>query len=85
MKLPRDMSPDLLVDVPCRKWLNAKVHQTGSHIILETASHNYHPFAWVPSNSIPRAIARHKDVQLDAIIADLEAIGAGPAGSSFPS
>jgi predicted RNA binding protein YcfA (HicA-like mRNA interferase family) len=56
-----------------------KVHQAGSHIILETAEPTHHRIA-IPDhhplrigalNSILRAVARHKSVERDAIIADL--------------
>lgn len=36
MKLPRDISGQQLVKVLCRDWGYQKVHQEGSHIILET-------------------------------------------------
>ena len=36
MKLPRDASGIHLADVLCRQWQYTKVHQAGSHIILET-------------------------------------------------
>lgn len=36
MKLPRDIAGRLLAETLCRHWRYHKVHQTGSHIILET-------------------------------------------------
>jgi hypothetical protein len=36
MRIPRDVSGGRLADVLCRKWAYARVHQVGSHIILET-------------------------------------------------
>lgn len=35
MKIPRDVSGTHLANVLCRRWQYAKVHQAGSHIILE--------------------------------------------------
>jgi hypothetical protein len=39
MKVPRDVSGTHLAKVLCRRWqyAKAKVHQVGSHIILETS------------------------------------------------
>ena len=36
MKLPRNLSGELLVKHLCKRWEYAKVHQVGSHIILQT-------------------------------------------------
>ena len=36
MKLPRDLSGLQVVEALCRHWGYRKVHQAGSHIILET-------------------------------------------------
>jgi len=37
MKIPRDVSGTHLADTLCRRWQYTKVHQVGSHIILETS------------------------------------------------
>ena len=37
MKIPRDVSGAHLASTLCRRWQYAKVHQAGSHIILETS------------------------------------------------
>src|ERR1017187_1638186 len=37
MKIPRDVSGTHLADTLCRRWRYTKVHQVGSHIILETS------------------------------------------------
>jgi predicted RNA binding protein YcfA (HicA-like mRNA interferase family) len=79
MKLPRDVSGARLVDILCRKWQYTKVHQVGSHIVLETsqpthhriAIPDHHPLRLGTFSSILRAVAQHKGVQRDAIIADL--------------
>ena len=79
MKLPRNVSGARLADILCRKWGYTKVHQVGSHIILETAQPTHHRIA-IPDHyplrlgtfsSILRAVAQHRGVQRDAIIADL--------------
>ncbi len=36
MKTPRDLSGRELADALCRHWAYREVHQTGSHIILQT-------------------------------------------------
>jgi hypothetical protein len=79
MKIPRDVSGARLADFLCTKWQYARVHQVGSHIILETAEPKHHRIA-IPDHlplrlgtfsSILRAVAQHKGVQRDEIIADL--------------
>ena len=79
MKLPRDVSGADLADLLCRKWQYARVHQVGSHIVLETleptrhriAIPNHHPLRLGTLNAILRAVARHKSVSRDTIIVDL--------------
>jgi predicted RNA binding protein YcfA (HicA-like mRNA interferase family) len=79
MKIPRDVSGAHLADVLCRRWQYARVHQVGSHIILETSEPSNHRIA-IPDHhslrlgtfiSILRAVAGHKGVPREAIIADL--------------
>ena len=79
MKIPRDVSGARLADILCRRWKYTKVHQVGSHIILETSEPTHHRIA-IPDhqplrlgtfNSILRAVAGHKGVRREAIIADL--------------
>jgi predicted RNA binding protein YcfA (HicA-like mRNA interferase family) len=36
MKLPRDLSGLDLIEVLCRTWGYTKIHQEGSHVILQT-------------------------------------------------
>ncbi len=36
MKLPRDLSGAEIVDCLCRHWSFERIHQTGSHIIIDT-------------------------------------------------
>ena len=70
MKIPRDVFDE-------RQY--ARVHQVGSHIILETPQPAHHRIA-IPNHdplrlgtfiSIVRAVAQHNGVHRDAIIADL--------------
>jgi predicted RNA binding protein YcfA (HicA-like mRNA interferase family) len=79
MKVPRDISGAHLAGILCRKWGYARVHQVGSHIILETAEPSHQRIA-VPEHhalrlgtfiAILRTVARHKGVTRDAIIASL--------------
>ena len=79
MKIPRDVSGARLAGVLCRNWQYARVHQVGSHIILETAQPTHHRIA-IPDHhalrlgtfsSILRAVAQHKGVPRDEIIAGL--------------
>ena len=79
MKLPRDVSGTHLADTLCRRWQYTRVHQAGSHIILETsepAHHriaipDHHPLRIGTLNSVLRAIAGHKGVAREAIVGDL--------------
>jgi predicted RNA binding protein YcfA (HicA-like mRNA interferase family) len=79
MKVPRDVSGAHLAETLCRRWGYLKVHQAGSHIILETsepthqrlAIPDHHPLRLGTIISILRAVARHKNVTRDAIIAAL--------------
>jgi len=68
MKLPRDLSGRELVKALCKNWGYRQIHQTGSHIILETEDPSRHRLA-VPDhkslrvgtlNGILRAVADHK-------------------------
>lgn len=79
MKLPRDVPGRHLADVLCRRWGYRKIHQIGSHIILETGEPAGQRIA-VPDhmalrigtlNSIVRAVALHKGVTKDAVLATL--------------
>jgi hypothetical protein len=76
MKIPRDVSGTHLANVLCRRWQYAKVHQVG---ILETSEPTHQRVA-IPEHdpvrlgtliSILRAVAQHKGVTRDAIIASL--------------
>ena len=78
MRIPRDVSGASRGPV-VPAMADSKVHQAGSHIILETSEPTHHRIA-VPDhhplrlgtlNSILRAVAGHKGVPREAIIADL--------------
>jgi predicted RNA binding protein YcfA (HicA-like mRNA interferase family) len=79
MKIPRDVSGTHLADVLCRHWQYTKVHQVGSHIVLETsepapqriAVPDHHPIRLGTLTSILRAVAQHKGVPRDAIVESL--------------
>jgi predicted RNA binding protein YcfA (HicA-like mRNA interferase family) len=79
MKLPRDVSGEHFVGVLCRRWQYRRIHQTGSHIIIETAEPSQQRIA-VPNhdairvgtlNAILRAVADHKAVTREAIVSSL--------------
>lgn len=53
MKLPRDLSGEELAAALCRHLDYTRVHQTGSHIILQTESPSRHRLA-VPAHAALR-------------------------------
>jgi len=79
MKVPRDVSGTHLAETLCRRWRYTKVHQVGSHIILETSEPTHKRIATPDHDSlrlgtlisIVRAVAQHKGVPRDAIVATL--------------
>lgn len=79
MKIPRYVSGAHLADTLCRRWHYTKVHQAGSHIILETsepadqriAIPDHDPLRLGTFLSILRTVSRHKGVPRDAIVASL--------------
>ena len=79
MKLPRDLTGTDLVDVLCRDFGYRKVHQVGSHIILQTSEPEAHRIA-VPNhaqlrlgtlNAILRAVGIAKHVDKSVVLAKL--------------
>lgn len=75
MKIPRDLSGRELAGALCRHWSYREVHQSGSHIILET-EHPSHQRIAVPAhrhlklgtlNAIARMVASHKRVSKEEI------------------
>lgn len=76
MKLPRDLSGRRLATCLCRDWGYSEVHQTGSHIILQTETPGHHRIA-VPAhsvlrigtlNAILRDVAAHKGANREEIL-----------------
>jgi predicted RNA binding protein YcfA (HicA-like mRNA interferase family) len=79
MKVPRDLSGAYLADILCRKYGYQRVHQVGSHIILETESPGHHRIA-IPNhdplrigtlNSILRAVASAQGMEKKEILRSL--------------
>ncbi len=76
MKLPRDLSGNDLVKRLCKQWGYERVHQAGSHVILQTAVPTHHRIA-VPAhnplrigtlNAILSAVSAHKGVAKEEIL-----------------
>ena len=76
MKLPRDLSGDYLVQALCKHYGYRRVHQEGSHIILETDQPSHHRIS-IPNhsplrvgtlNAILRAVARVQRVEKEDIL-----------------
>jgi hypothetical protein len=79
MRIPRDLSGSRLAEVLCRKWRYKRVHQVGSHIILDTEEPGHQRIV-VPDHfplrlgtfaSTLRSVAQHKGVSRDSIIETL--------------
>jgi predicted RNA binding protein YcfA (HicA-like mRNA interferase family) len=76
MKIPRDLSGEVLVNALCRRWGYVRIHQVGSHIIVQTnmPSHQRlsvpdHRFLRIGTlNAILRTVADHKGVLKEAIL-----------------
>lgn len=76
MRTPRHLSGTDLADVLCRYYGCKRVHQVGSHIILETESPGHHRIA-IPNhnplrigtlNSILRAVAAAQGIEKKEIL-----------------
>ena len=79
MKLPRDLAGPELARILCKEWAYVEVHQSGSHIILETEEPSHQRIA-IPAhkalrigtlNTILRSVADHKGVSRGAILETL--------------
>ena len=76
MKLPRDLSGADLVQALCKHYGYRRLHQEGSHIILETdtpSQHrisipNHNPLRVGTLNAILRAVARVQGVEKEDIL-----------------
>lgn len=79
MKLPRDLSGEALVKHLCKHWEYLKIHQVGSHVILQTqqptpqriAVPEHNPLRIGTLNAILSAVAAHKSVPKEAILKDI--------------
>jgi len=79
VKIPRDISGAHLADVLCRHWGYRRVHQVGSHLIVETSEPSHQRIAIPAHNplrvgtfgSIIKTVSRHKGVSREAILARL--------------
>jgi len=76
MKLPRDLSGAQLIKVLCRDFDYRRIHQVGSHVVLETSTPRQHRIS-VPDhqwlrlgtlNGILRAVAAAKGITKDEIV-----------------
>lgn len=79
MKLSRDLSGRELARALCKNWGYEQIHQTGSHIILETEDPSRHRLS-IPDhkslrigtlNGILRAVANHKGTIREEILRSL--------------
>jgi predicted RNA binding protein YcfA (HicA-like mRNA interferase family) len=79
MKTPRDLSGRELARTLCRRWDYREVHQTGSHIILQTETPEHQRIP-VPAhktlrvgtlNAILRLVATHKGVSREEVLNSL--------------
>jgi predicted RNA binding protein YcfA (HicA-like mRNA interferase family) len=76
MKIPRDISGRQLAQALCRDWGYRRVHQTGSHVVLETEAPSHqrlaipdHPDLRVGTlNAILRLVSIHKGVTREEIL-----------------
>lgn len=76
MKIPRDLGGEKLASALCRHWDYKRVHQAGSHIILETETPAHQRLS-IPAHkslnlgtlgNILRAVSTHKGVPKEAIL-----------------
>lgn len=76
MKSPRDLSGRELAKALCRHWGYREVHQTGSHIILQTETPSRQRVP-IPAhktlkvgtlNEILRQVANHKGVTRESLL-----------------
>lgn len=79
MKLPHDLSGEELAKHLCKRWGYQRIHQVGSHVILQTAQPTPHRIA-VPAhtplrigtlNAILSDVASHKNVAKEQILKDI--------------
>ena len=66
MKLPRDLNAADLIGVLCRHFNYTRVHQVGSHVILETNEPTHHRIA----------IPNHNPLRIGTLSSILNAVSA---------
>jgi predicted RNA binding protein YcfA (HicA-like mRNA interferase family) len=79
MKLPRDLSGEDLIKHLCKRWGYERVHQVGSHVILETnqpghqriAVPDHRPLRVGTLNAILSAVSTHKGVTKEDVLKDI--------------
>jgi predicted RNA binding protein YcfA (HicA-like mRNA interferase family) len=79
VKLPRNLSGRALADALCRHWGYVLVHQTGSHLVLQTEQPAHqriaipaHPALKIGTlNAILRLVSEHKQVSRQEILNSL--------------
>ncbi len=79
MKLPRDLSGEQLIKHLCKHWAYERVHQVGSHVILQMptpASHRiavpaHNPLRVGTLNAILSAVASHKGAAKEELLRDI--------------
>src|SRR2546428_4706501 len=83
MKSPRDLSGRELADGLCRHWDYLEVHQTGSHIILQTETPSINEFRFLRTNHSSGNTERDSETcrksQRRSARRDLEVVGIAPA------
>ena len=76
MKIPRDLSGADLINALCNKFGYRRIHQVGSHVILETSEPVHHRIA-IPNHdplrigtlsSILRAVSAAKNIDKKEIL-----------------
>jgi predicted RNA binding protein YcfA (HicA-like mRNA interferase family) len=76
MKLPRNLNGQALANSLCLHWNYIQVHQTGSHIILDTEE-PFHQRIAIPAhkslrvgtlNHILKSVAQHKQINRQEIL-----------------
>ena len=76
MRLPRDLSGSRLIDALCRNYGYQRVHQVGSHVILEADTPGHHRIAIPnheslrigPLNFILRSVAAAQGIDKKEIL-----------------
>ena len=76
MKLPRNLNGSALAKSLCQHWDYVQVHQTGSHIILDTEKPSHQRIA-IPAHkslrvgtlhNILKSVANHKGINRQEIL-----------------